>query len=59
MNMLKNLSEITRNINLELANDIIDREVEHMDERLKNQVTQQGMEWKQYLELTKQTGRRN
>ena len=43
MNMLKNLSEITRNINLELANDIIDREVEHMDERLK--IKSRNKEW--------------
>jgi len=51
----KILAKLRETSTFELANDIIDREVEHMDERLKNQVTQQGMEWKQYLELTKQT----
>ncbi|OQC09741.1 MAG: Trigger factor [Tenericutes bacterium ADurb.Bin087] len=51
----KILAKLRETSTFELASDIVNQEVKHMDERLKNQVKQQGMEWSKYLELTNQT----
>jgi trigger factor len=50
----KILAKLRETSTFELASDIVNQEVDHMEQRLKGQIAQQGMEWDKYLEVTGQ-----
>lgn len=49
------LKLIREDAKIDLAQEIIDNEVDAMEENLKNQIAQQGLTLENYLEMTKQT----